>query len=602
MQLRRLATYHGPNPFAADPMLVADLIYDPAVASREAELVASARAAIEASGAGRSGRGVLHATQGIERIADFILRAAMAITSDAEQSLRIASTREVSPRTHRLWLGFFDADLAEQALAAFSGLIAELATRPVSEDKLRDVLAALDAWRMRVCPDYQAGQLMAACRVDDLPWLPAWGRDNHWQYGWGKRSRVMFQSSSHKDGYLGGLAIADKRASKQLFVTLGLPVAPDALLRTPDDIPAAVAKVGFPAIVKPIDRGSGNGVSAVLENEQQVRDAYEEARRFSSAPIMFERYIPGDEHRLMFIDYKLTTVACRLPPRVTGDGISTIRQLTEALNRARTYDTSSSANFLGGVPIDGHVTVHLARQGLTLESVPEAGEVVTLRMNSNVSTGGTIEAYPLDRLNPGIRAALESVAETLNIGALGMDYVTTDLSKSWYEGGGVFLEGNLTPSLSAMVAWGYSSLDGARAFLGQGLGRIPTTLFVTREDRADEVFNALAGEASQPGKGLASHDAAMLGACALAIAETHPWAGLRAVLRHRSAESLVAVASSTRLQQGGLPLDRFDRIVLADPDLPESWRNVLTKHSVAPLELVEPDALTASLLAEAQPA
>lgn len=601
LQLRRLATYHGPNPFAADPMLVADLIYDPAVVSREAELVAAARAAIEASGAGRAARGVLHATQGIERIADFILRAAMAITSDAEQSLRIASTREVSPRTHRLWLGFFEADLAVQALTAFSGLIGELATRPVPADKLRDVLVALDAWRMRVCPDYQAGLLMAACRADDLPWMPAWGRDNLWQYGWGVRSRVMFQSSSHKDGYLGGLAIADKRASKQLFVTVGLPVAPDALLRAPDDIPAAIAKVGFPVIVKPIDRGSGDGVSAVLENEQQVRDAYEDARRFSSAPIMLERFVPGDEHRIMLIDYKLATVACRRPPRVTGDGISTIRQLVDALNMERTLDISSNANFLSAVPLDRHVMVHLARQGLTLESVPEAGSVVTLRMNSNVSTGGTIDAYPLDRLNPGIRAALESVAETLNIGALGMDYITTDLGKDWHEGGGVFLEGNLTPSLSAMVAWGYSSLDGARAFLGEELGRIPTTLFVTREDRVDEAFKALSGQTLPPGAGLASHDSALLGECALAIAEAHPWAGLRAVLRHRSAESLVAVASSTRLQQWGLPLDRFDRIVLADPGLPEAWHAVLGQNAVAPLEVVEPDALLACM-AEVQPA
>jgi cyanophycin synthetase len=602
LQLRRLATYHGPNPFAADPMLVADLIFDPALTSRDADLVASSRAAIEGSGAGSAARGVLHATQGVERIADFVLRAAMAMTCDAEQSLRVASTREVSPGTHRLWLGFFDAALAEQALVAFSGLVAELATRPVQPDKLRDVLVSLDNWRMRVCPDYESGILIAACRADDLPWMPAWGRDNHWQYGWGLRSRVMFQSSSHKDGYLGGQAIADKRASKQLFVTLGLPVAPDALLRAPEDIPAAIEKVGFPAVVKPIDRGSGNGVSAVLENEQQVRDAYEDARQFSSAPIMYERYVPGDEHRIMFIDYKLVTVACRRPPHVTGDGISTVRQLVDALNMERTLDISSDANLLNAVPIDRHVAVHLARQGLTFDSVPAKGSVVSLRMNSNVSTGGTFEAYPLERLNPGIRAALESLAETLNIGALGMDYVTTDLGKGWHESGGVFLEGNLTPSLSAMMAWGHSSLDGARAFLGKGLGRVPTTLIVTREDRAGEAFAALSAQAMQPGRGLASHDAALLGGCALAIAEAHPWAGLRAVLRHRSAESLVAVASSTRLQQSGLPLDRFDRIVLADPDLSEAWRSVLAKNSVAPLEMVEPGGVTAALLDEAQPA
>src|SRR5205085_431321 len=83
----------------------------------------------------------------------------------------------------------------------------------------------------------------------------------------------------------------------------------------------------------------------------------------------------------------MVAAARREPARVKGDGIHTIRQLVDEVNR----DPLRSPNHgsaLSQIEIDPVVETVLRRQSFTLDSVPAPGIVITLRENANLSTGG----------------------------------------------------------------------------------------------------------------------------------------------------------------------------------------------------------------------
>jgi D-alanine-D-alanine ligase len=86
----------------------------------------------------------------------------------------------------------------------------------------------------------------------------------------------------------------DKLKTKRVVVGAGY-VAPEyAVLTSPADLPAALARLGLPMMVKPASQGSSVGMTKVKTAEEFPR-AYADARAVD--PIVFaERFITGDEY------------------------------------------------------------------------------------------------------------------------------------------------------------------------------------------------------------------------------------------------------------------------------------------------------------------
>ena len=71
----------------------------------------------------------------------------------------------------------------------------------------------------------------------------------------------------------------------------------------------------------------------------------------------------------------------------------------------------------------------------------------------------------------------EAIAQTIGLATAGIDYITTDISKSWQEGGAL-IEVNATPELTHLIAAGFDPIVVASAILGTKPARIPTQLVV----------------------------------------------------------------------------------------------------------------------------
>ncbi len=95
---------------------------------------------------------------------------------------------------------------------------------------------------------------------------------------------------------------------------------------------------------------------------------------------------------------------------------------------------------------DSEVDRVLSKQGFTRQSVPESGVEVFLRGTANLSTGGTsidvTEVVHADNILMAERAAI-----AVGIKIAGLDFITTDITRSYKEIGGGICEINNRPGL-----------------------------------------------------------------------------------------------------------------------------------------------------------
>ncbi|AMC99608.1 D-alanine--D-alanine ligase [Halomonas chromatireducens] len=101
-------------------------------------------------------------------------------------------------------------------------------------------------------------------------------------------------------GVLASALGLDKRLTKQVWQSVGLPT-PESLMLEPDaDWDDVIARLGLPLIVKPVHEGSTLGIGIVDSREALVA-AYRDAARYD-ARVMAERFIAGEEYTVSLLN------------------------------------------------------------------------------------------------------------------------------------------------------------------------------------------------------------------------------------------------------------------------------------------------------------
>jgi len=168
------------------------------------------------------------------------------------------------------------------------------AERDVSLDSGRNVLAALKA------------RGVDAHGVDGIPALLDALRAGHFArvfnilHGRGGEDGVLqgaLQSLGVPctgSGVLGSALSMDKIRTKQVWEALGLPTPGYVRHLAGDDIGAAIAHVGLPAVVKPSHEGSSVGITRVRA-QSDLAEAVKLAARYDGE-LVIEQMIEGDEY------------------------------------------------------------------------------------------------------------------------------------------------------------------------------------------------------------------------------------------------------------------------------------------------------------------
>ena len=204
---------------------------------------------------------------------------------------------------------------------------------------------------------------------------------------------------------------------------------------------AFIRRFGGEWVVKPANGAAGRGVTTgVITSFDLVRAAVT-AAAFDSH-LVIEEQVEGNVYRLLYLNGELLDAVLRKSPTVVADGRSSIRKLIGIENRARLEAGHQSGQALISVDLDMRHT--LAKQSLSLSSVPKKGTVVTLKtvINEN-SIADNVSATSL--LCKSIIEDGASAAAAVGVRLAGVDIMTQDPGVPLAQSGGVILEVNTTP-------------------------------------------------------------------------------------------------------------------------------------------------------------
>lgn len=264
------------------------------------------------------------------------------------------------------------------------------------------------------------------------------------QLGYGKEMKRIEATLTSKTGIIPVEMAGNKDRTKKILADAFIPVPKGVVINGLEALEQAVAEVGYPLVVKPLDGNQGKGATTDIRSLDCAKDAFIRAQAVSKNVIV-EQYIKGRDFRALVIDCKLVAVAMRTPAYVTGDGSRTIQQLIDEVN-ADPRRGNGHCKVLSKIKVDAATQEILAKKGLTLASVVPKGEELWLKTTANLSTGGTAEDVT-DRVHPDNRILFERIARNVGLDICGIDIMAPDLSSPIISNGGAVIEVNAAPGL-----------------------------------------------------------------------------------------------------------------------------------------------------------
>src|SRR5664280_625069 len=264
------------------------------------------------------------------------------------------------------------------------------------------------------------------------------------QLGHGKFQRRIWASETDQTSAIGEAIAQDKDLTKTLLSACGVPVPEGRVVQSAEEAWQVAQTLGSPVVIKPKSGNQGRGVSVNLSTQEAVNVAFAAASREGKV-IIVERYILGHDYRFLVVDSRVVAAARRQAPSVVGDGRNSIVQLVDEANRdPRRGEDHSTA--LSKLLLDEIAQEVLHEQNLTIKSIPTPGQLVTLRRNANLSTGGTATDVT-DEVNPEVAARVVEAAQLVGLDVAGIDVVAPSVNQPLEMSGGAIVEVNAAPGL-----------------------------------------------------------------------------------------------------------------------------------------------------------
>ena len=264
------------------------------------------------------------------------------------------------------------------------------------------------------------------------------------QLGYGARQRRIWTAETDRTSAIAESISSDKDLTKRLLTQCGIPVPEGQQVESAGEAWAAAQDIGLPVVVKPLDGNRGWGVSLDVNTEVGVRAAWTAAEKEGSS-VLVERYVRGDEHRVLVVGDRVVAATRGETACVIGDGISTVEQLIESQVNIDPRRGESE-----GYPLDtirlrsprGEMSLlEIQRQGFEPESVPDKGKSVVVQRNGNLNIDVT------DQVHPDVAAVATLAARVIGLDIAGIDIVTQDITRPLEQTGGAIIEVNAGPGL-----------------------------------------------------------------------------------------------------------------------------------------------------------
>lgn len=271
------------------------------------------------------------------------------------------------------------------------------------------------------------------------------------QFGWGSRQRRIQAAELDATSAVSESIAQDKDLTKKLLLAAGVPVPMGRPVADPDEAWAAALQIGLPVVLKPQDGNQGKGVTVNIVDRDHLEIAFRAAAEHGT--VMVEKFLPGNDFRLLVVGNKLVAASRREPPQVLGDGLHTVRELVDIVNQDPRRG-EGHATSLTKIRFDEIAIARLAVQDLTPESIPARGRRVILRNNANLSTGGTATDVTGD-VHPEVAARAVAAAQMVGLHICGVDIVCESVLRPLEVQNGGVVEVNAAPGLRMHLSPSY---------------------------------------------------------------------------------------------------------------------------------------------------
>ncbi len=281
-----------------------------------------------------------------------------------------------------------------------------------------------------------------------IPWIRL-NKYSLCQLGYGANQKRIQATVTSETSNIGVEIACDKEDTKYLLEQAEVRVPRGEIIRRESSLKEACRYVGFPLVVKPVNGNHGRGITVDINTYEEALVAFEAAQAVSRS-VIIEKYITGDDYRLLVINNKLVAAAKRTPAHVIGDGTSTIQELVDEVNKdpRRGY---GHEEVLTMIKVNDLTLTLIAAKGYTLDTVLEKDEVMILKDTANLSTGGTAEDVT-DVVHPANVFMAERISKIIDLDICGIDIMTTDISQPLEDTGGAVLEVNAGPGFRMHLA------------------------------------------------------------------------------------------------------------------------------------------------------
>lgn len=376
--------------------------------------------------------------------------------------------------------------------------------------------------------------------------------------GWGKNAVKITRSSIEFDSSLGAEISSRKDRCAELLAQAGVPVPRQKLVYSSGQAIRAAEKMGYPVVVKPANRERSEGVITMINDREALVNAYKYAKNFSNL-ILVESQIPGKCYRLLIALGKYLYCVERGPRAVIGDGKSKISQLIE--NDKHENLNSPFWRRKKIVNLDEQALAALSFYGNDIDMIPAKGVKVPLRIIESTEWSET--SFDVTEIvHPANVELAERAAEILALKNAGIDLITNDITRPWWETGAVLTEVNYRPHFGASL----SAKKRMRIFferLIKDAGIIPIEIFIGDETALIEAIK-LQDKLNSAGDSvfLCSSNRVITPSGNLVIRLIEPglYGVCRVLLQNKSVKKLIVVIQDVEFIQSGLPFNLITSI------------------------------------------
>lgn len=237
----------------------------------------------------------------------------------------------------------------------------------------------------------------------------------------GEKQFFISRAETPLNNYVSAHIAGKKEKTNKILRINNIPAPRSKKVNNVRELFKAFEEFNFSIVVKPDQGIAGRGIT-ILPAKEELQKAWDFCNEYrNEGSVVVEEFVKGTDYRLLVVKGKTIAAARRIPALVIGDGKSTIEELIKLKNTQKKIANMSE------IIIDDELLRRLKNEDMKINSIPDDQQLVYLRYNSNMSTGGTTEEC-LSEVHPYYLKLAEDACKTIGLNLGGVDLITPDIT------------------------------------------------------------------------------------------------------------------------------------------------------------------------------